>query len=69
MKGIGIILILVGVVSIGLNLFGTGIDLKVLTWVDQWGTNIGWAIRGGVLGLGILLWIIGQSTSSSESKA
>ncbi len=69
MKGIGIILILIGLVSIGLNLFDTGFDLKILSWVDQWGANIGWAIRGGVLVLGILLWFIGQSSSRSAGNA
>ncbi len=69
MKSIGALLIILGLASIGLNLFDTGIELKFLSRIDQWGANIGWAIRGGIVVLGALLWIIGNSMSDSASNA
>jgi hypothetical protein len=28
-----------------------------ITWVDQWGSTTGWLIRGGIMLLGLVLWL------------
>ncbi|WP_324673783.1 hypothetical protein [Hymenobacter sp. GOD-10R] len=55
MKELGLGLFLLGLLSLILPLFG--LKHMLLTWIDQWGANAAWAIRGGVtlIGLGLYL--------------
>ncbi len=52
--GIGIALL--GIVSSLLKIIQ--LNLKILVWIDAWGSGIGWGIRLGLIGLGILLFLI-----------
>jgi hypothetical protein len=56
MKFLGLFLLLAGIVSLGLEF--TGANLVVLNWLNQWGTNLGWAIRIAVTILGGILYFI-----------
>jgi hypothetical protein len=56
LKGIGGLLFLLGVGSIVLNL--VGFEFKLLMWIDNWGTQVGWAIRGGMIVVGGALWLL-----------
>ena len=69
MKSIGVLLIILGLASIDLKVFDTGYEMTFLLWIEQWGQETGWAIRGGAVALGVLLWIIGASMGSSEKRA
>lgn len=65
MKNIGILLLLAGAGSFALNLIG--IELKFLLWIDMWGKETGWAIRGAMIVVGGLLIFLGMRSEASES--
>jgi hypothetical protein len=35
-------------------------------WIDNWGTEVGWAIRGGVALLGLILLVVGGKGKGKE---
>ncbi|OUJ70206.1 hypothetical protein [Hymenobacter crusticola] len=55
MKELGLGLFLLGLLSLILPFFG--VHHMLLTWIDEWGPTVAWAIRGGVtlVGLGLYL--------------
>jgi hypothetical protein len=55
MKGIGSFLVLMGAGSAVLHFMN--MEFRLLMWIETWGTGVAWAIRGGlvVVGLGMLL--------------
>jgi hypothetical protein len=55
MKELGLGLFLLGLLSLILPFFG--LKHMLLTWIDQWGVNTAWAIRGGVTLLGFGLYL------------
>lgn len=65
MAQIGIYLMIAGVGSIALNLFGY--EFKLLMWIDTWGPEVGWAIRLGAIVVGAIIWFIGNKADASES--
>ena len=67
MKSIGIWLAIFGVGSLLLNL--TGMEFKILMWIDNWGRGTGMAIRGGLTALGIVLFVIGWRQESAKPSA
>ena len=56
MKELGLALFLIGLVSLALPFISPGTQHALLTWVDNWGTTMGWIIRGGITLLGLVLW-------------
>ena len=58
MKSIGGFLALAGVLSIALHFIGW--NLKILMWIDNWGTPAGWAIRIGLIVVGAIVYLIGS---------
>ena len=56
MRGLGQLLLAFGLISAVLRLLNMGVTLLVLYWVDNWGSDIGWAIRGAfiVAGAGLI---------------
>jgi hypothetical protein len=57
MKELGLGLLLIGSLSLVLRALNPNIQYFFLTWVDNWGTTIGWIIRGGITLLGLALWL------------
>ena len=49
-KKIGLTLLLLGVASGGMHLFGY--EHRVLSWVNHWGEASGWGIRGALVFIG-----------------
>jgi hypothetical protein len=47
---------LAGLISIGLHLFGY--SLRILAWIDLWGTAVGWLIRVALLVGGAVLYFV-----------
>ncbi|MDV6234155.1 hypothetical protein CH379_000725 [Leptospira ellisii] len=47
-----------GIVSSVLSFFNY--NLKILMWVDNWGVSTGWAIRGGLIVGGVILYFLGK---------
>ncbi|MBA9077013.1 MULTISPECIES: hypothetical protein [Rufibacter] len=58
MKFIGILLFLAGMVS--LLLAPLGIQHGLLLWADNWGSAVGWVIKGTVTLLGLVLYYVNR---------
>jgi hypothetical protein len=56
MRQVGIWLMVFGLGSMALYFFG--MEFKLLMWIDTWGTNVGWAIRGGLAAVGLALFFL-----------
>jgi len=59
MKELGLLLLLVGLVSLVLPLINSNVQYVFLQWINNWGPNVAWAIRGGITLLGLVLWRVG----------
>lgn len=59
MKTIGTYLAIFGVASIILYFFD--MQLKILMWIDEWGETTGWAIRIGLVVIGLVLFLVGKN--------
>lgn len=65
MKNIGILLILGGVGSFLLELFGY--EFRVLMWIEMWGEPVAMAIRGAMVVAGGVLVFLGMRSEGSEA--
>ena len=65
MKNIGSTFLIFGIGSIALNFFGY--EFVLLSWVDNWGETIGWALRGAVIVAGGGLFFMGGRTGQGSS--
>ena len=65
MKSIGSLLLFLGVGTIVLNLFGY--EFMLLSWIDNWGEGVGWAIRGVVIVAGGILFLLGWKAEKGEA--
>lgn len=66
MKTIGIYLLIAGIGSILLNQFDY--EFSLLMWIDNWGEQVGWAIRGGAIVLGAILLFLGSKEPSVAAE-
>lgn len=66
MKNIGMYLVIFGVGSLLLNLFGR--EFVVLMWLDTWGTTVGMGIRIGAIVVGAILWVVGAKTPGNSAQ-
>ncbi|RPE12598.1 hypothetical protein EGT74_03340 [Chitinophaga lutea] len=57
MQKIGSFLIILGLLSIVATYFDR--VPKILAWIYQWGDNTAWAIKIGVIVLGVVLYLAG----------
>ena len=60
MRFIGVVIIVIALVSAGV--YFLDMNFIFLTWVNHWGENIGWVIRGGMVLLGLILYFAGKPT-------
>ena len=68
MKSIGWLLVFLGAGSFVLNLIGY--EFKLLMWIDNWGVEAGWAIRGAmVVAGGVLLFLGMKGETAAEATA
>lgn len=37
-----------------------GMNFIFLNWINNWGPNVAWAIRGGIVMLGLIMYIAGK---------
>lgn len=58
MRFFGGILIAIGLLSAAL--YFASMNFIFLKWINHWGSNVGWWIRGGLVLLGIILYIAGK---------
>ncbi|MFO0871077.1 MAG: hypothetical protein U0935_19305 [Pirellulales bacterium] len=61
MSRLGANLIFFGLGSIVLNLLN--FEFVILMWIDLWGPTVGWAIRLGLIGLGVVLMVAAKLRS------
>lgn len=54
LSSLGGLLALFGVVSS--VLYFLKMNLRILMWIDSWGPTVGWAIRGGLVVVGAVLF-------------
>jgi hypothetical protein len=63
MKLIGGLLLLFGVGS--MVLYFLGMEFTLMQWIDNWGSETGWAIRIGMAVVGAVLFFIGSKRQSA----
>jgi len=50
-------------------LFFLGMEFKLLSWIENWGPDVAWAIRGGLAVVGGALWFFGRKKPEPEPAA
>ena len=66
MKNIGGLMVLFGAGSLVLGLIG--FEFSLMMWVDNWGTTVGYLIRGALIVVGGVLWLMGDSGESGQPQ-
>ncbi|NNE24088.1 MAG: hypothetical protein HKN11_15905 [Rhizobiales bacterium] len=67
MGNIGSTLLLFGVGSIALNFFNY--EFVLLSWIDNWGPGIGWAIRIAMIVIGAAMFFLDGGEVGEEEQA
>ncbi|MCB1609897.1 MAG: hypothetical protein KDI71_23290 [Xanthomonadales bacterium] len=65
MKTIGGYLFFFGLGSILLHFFE--MEFVVLSWIENWGADTAWGIRGAMIVIGAALWFFGGSKDAEAS--
>ncbi len=60
MRSWGLTIIVLAVLSAALPY--AGMQFIFLTWVDNWGTTIGWIIRGGLILVGVAMFLLDRTS-------
>jgi hypothetical protein len=58
---IGAVIAIYGIASS--VLFFIGYNMRLLVWVDQWGSGAGWLIRALMIAAGVGMYISGRKTA------
>lgn len=66
MKNIGGLMVLFGAGSFVLGLIGY--EFSLMMWVDNWGTAVGYLIRGALIVVGGALWVMGDNAESAQPQ-
>lgn len=66
MKSFGGFLVFAGIASFVLHF--ANLNLRVLLWIDNWGNSTGMVIRGGVVLLGAVLYLMGSASQKRQEK-
>ncbi len=66
MKGLGSLLMLVGVATVVLHLMDR--EYSWLSWIGNWGEGPAWGIRAGMIVVGGILFIMGKSQSQRQQQ-
>jgi hypothetical protein len=69
LRSIAGFVVIAGVISSVLALFDY--ELRILMWIDLWGTGVGWAIRAGLVVVGAGLFFLlpsGEQAASTEAS-
>lgn len=67
MQGFGGFLILMGAGSFVLNLLG--MEFRLLSWIDMWGSTVGIAIRIGMIVVGAALIFLGMRAEEKHAAS
>lgn len=66
MQGIGGLLVLLGAGSFVLHYIN--MEFTLVSWVDNWGTGVGNAIRIAMIVVGAILWFLGRQQAQKEES-
>ncbi len=64
MKKIGSLMVFFGFFAIVLD-FVNAVP-RILAWIYNWGNNVAWAIKIGLLVIGALLWLAGSRQEQAK---
>lgn len=66
MKKIGSYIAIFGILSTILPFFN--LELRFLSWIDNWGETVAWAIKIGLIVVGAIMYFAGGNTSDSAPE-
>jgi hypothetical protein len=66
MRKIGSYLAFFGLFAIVLNFMDR--VLRLLMWIYNWGDTVGWAIKIGLVVIGVVLYFMGKTSGESEKS-
>lgn len=66
MKKIGGYLAVAGILLTVLPYFG--LTLRFLSWIDNWGETVSWAIKIGLIVVGAIMFFIGENTTDTAQE-
>ena len=58
MRFLGAFIIVVGVLSAIVHVLG--MNFMFLNWINHWGPGVAWGIRGGIILLGLIMYVGGK---------
>ena len=58
MRFFGAFIMVVGLLSAAV--YFLGMNFVFLNWINNWGPGVAWAIRGGIVVLGLIMYIAGK---------
>ncbi|WP_346882727.1 hypothetical protein [uncultured Algibacter sp.] len=67
MKKIGGYIAIFGVLAIVLPFFN--LQLRLLTWIDNWGETVSWAIKIGLIVIGAVLFLMGNKEEDESPNS
>lgn len=67
MKQLGGTMFLFGLISAVLSFINY--ELVILIWIDSWGPTVGWIIRGALIVVGGILWLVGNNAEANEETS
>jgi hypothetical protein len=66
MKNIGGLMVMFGAGSMLLGFIGY--EFTLMMWVDTWGPTMGSIIRGALIVIGAVLWVMGNKSESAQQQ-
>lgn len=58
MRFFGAFIAVVGLLSSAVHFLG--MNFMFLNWINNWGSGVAWGIRGGIILLGLIMYIAGK---------
>lgn len=66
MKGLGSLLVILGVLAIGLDFFNR--VPRILSWIYNWGDGAAWGIKIAFIVVGAILWFVGHKAEANTQQ-
>lgn len=64
MRQLGVLLLILGIGSC--VVYFMNMEMRLLMWINNWGENVAWGIRGGCILLGALLAFAGKKKGNGK---
>ncbi|HZV70154.1 MAG TPA: hypothetical protein VFG10_11450 [Saprospiraceae bacterium] len=66
MRTLGVVLVVAGILSSAL--FFLHMNFIFLNWINAWGPDKAWMIRGGIIVIGIIFWFLGKPNEGKRVR-